>query len=358
MKKYDETITISKNKALTSEGFLICQNASLARIGARDYAAVEVPGLKADSEGIVKIFRDSAALFDEATIASVRGKPITLGHPADEVTPENSDVIVGTILNVYEGKDELLADLIIYDKEAIEAINNGISELSLGFDSDVEQTTAGLGRESNIRCNHVALVSKGRCGAQCSIKDSDGKENSKSFIRGILKMFNKKNDADGTELEQLVKTLAEQLNALSEKVANLEKNLKPDETEAEEKADKKDAMPDINQLIKDAVASALADVKQQDKANGEIKRDAAIVAPNVDLNIDDLALTAISEYFKSDEGKKAIEQLGGLEACKKDAAASLKALALSKRLANSTVKFNDEQPKKNNYFDAVKNLWN
>ena len=68
---YDLSYPISPNKALTKEGFLICRNAVIASIGAREYALSETNEVKPNAEGKVFIMRPSDVLFSDDTINSL-----------------------------------------------------------------------------------------------------------------------------------------------------------------------------------------------------------------------------------------------------------------------------------------------
>jgi len=169
---------LSENQETTPEGFLLCRNVPIARIGEQLYTADEI-GLEARGDGLVKIVRDPDQVFRDETIASFIGKPVTIDHPdGTDVNPENwKKLTVGIVQNVRRGEgiedDLLLADLLITDQEGIEAVRGGLKEVSCGYDADYVQIDAGLGRQENIIGNHVALVKRGRAGARCSIRDKD-----------------------------------------------------------------------------------------------------------------------------------------------------------------------------------------
>lgn len=169
------TYKIGPNQELTPEGFLLCKDVPVARTGVMYYGPNETP-IEAGSDGVVKIFRSDEDVFNEITIASAIGKPVTNDHPDVDVTPDNWKAEAhGVALNVRRGEgamdDLLLMDLLITTKEGIEAVQNGKREISLGYDADYEETGHGTGKQSNIIINHIALVEDGRCGARCAIKD-------------------------------------------------------------------------------------------------------------------------------------------------------------------------------------------
>jgi hypothetical protein len=79
---------ISPNMTDTPEGYLICHDVPIARIGPMEYRRGEVQ-LDGDPVQTVKINRYPEDVFEAAAIASFEGKDITAGHPPDNVGPEN-----------------------------------------------------------------------------------------------------------------------------------------------------------------------------------------------------------------------------------------------------------------------------
>jgi len=168
------TEQISEHISKTPEGFLLCSSVPIARIGDYEYSKDEVP---IESNGkMVIIHRDEDEVFSPNAIMSFNGKPVTINHPSDFVTPENwNEYAHGTVQNVRRGdgekEDLLLADLLITTEKAIELVENGLREISCGYDATYEDEGNGEGRQKNIIGNHVALVLQGRAGSRCSIQD-------------------------------------------------------------------------------------------------------------------------------------------------------------------------------------------
>ncbi|MFW1805953.1 DUF2213 domain-containing protein [Acinetobacter baumannii] len=167
---------LGRTREITPEGYLLCRDVPIARIGTLMYADGEVP-VTADNTGLIIIYRGEDVLFDPITIASAEGKPVTDDHPADWVTPDNwKELSKGFVKDVRRGEggdsDYLVADILVTDKETIQKVLDGKVEISLGYDADYTETSKGKGLQSNIRVNHIALVEKGRCGSRCSIGDS------------------------------------------------------------------------------------------------------------------------------------------------------------------------------------------
>lgn len=183
---------IGRTRETTPEGYLLCRDVPVARIGTLMYGDGEVP-VKADSTGLILIQRGEEDLFDPKTMASFEGKAVTNDHPEDWVSPSNwKELAVGTAHSVRRGEgaeaDFLIADLLITDQDAIDAVMGEKVEISLGYDADYVEISPGKGVQRNIFGNHVALVDKGRCGSRCSIGDSfmSGKTNKKPWYQALL----------------------------------------------------------------------------------------------------------------------------------------------------------------------------
>lgn len=182
---------LGRTRETTPEGYLLCRDVPLARIGKLLYADGEVP-VTADNSGLIIIERGEDVLFDPRTITSFEGKPVTDDHPKGWVTPENwKKLSNGTAHDVRRGEDEdsdcLVADLLITDKDMIDAVMKGKVEISLGYDADYTEISVGKGIQTNIFGNHIALVKKGRCGSRCKIGDSFMPKQSKGWLESLRK---------------------------------------------------------------------------------------------------------------------------------------------------------------------------
>lgn len=156
--------------------------ARAARTGVYQYGGSEVDpdnkhGLR--DTALVNVLRDDGTVFDEKSVRSFIGKPVTDDHPAAPVTTTNwRDHARGTIMGAMRDGDYLAFDLLLTDAEAIAKVDGGKRELSNGYSSDLEfgDFTASDGtkcqaRQKSITGNHVALVDRGRAGSECAIKD-------------------------------------------------------------------------------------------------------------------------------------------------------------------------------------------
>lgn len=198
---------LGKTREVTPEGYLLCRDVAIACTGSLLYGEGEVP-VTADA-GLIVINRGDGDLFSPQTISSFEGKPVTNDHPDDWVKPENwKDLAKGVAQNVRRGEgleDHLLiADLLIQDQEAINAVQEGKVEISLGYDADYQEISKGKGVQSNIIGNHVALVDKGRCGSRCSIGDKQMAKKKISFADRIRNLVKTKDAEEAEKLAQAV----------------------------------------------------------------------------------------------------------------------------------------------------------
>lgn len=197
---------LGPKRALTPEGFLLCEDVPVARAGEMIYGAGEVP-VETGPDNLIRISRQPDEVFRDETLASCEGKPVTLDHPDEFVAPGNfGSLAKGSMFNVRRGlgieDDLILADLMITDQRAIKAVqDDGIEEVSLGYEADYEQVSPGRGVQRNIVVNHVALVERGRCGPRCAIGDREMTQKTKWSDR-LRRAFMSK-DAD--EVEKLAK---------------------------------------------------------------------------------------------------------------------------------------------------------
>lgn len=209
---------LSPNQIETGEGFLICKNVPLARIGDMDYFASELK-LDGDPERQVIVHRYPEDVFDPAAIASFEGKPLTDGHPPEDVTPETFGAYAkGHAQNIRREGDLLVGDLYVNDAQLISDITNKVKyEISCGYCCRYEPDGDGY-KQIQIRGNHIAVVPKGRAGSMISIKDEKPKKERSikmsDFGKSVLKMFSAAvKDADPTEVEQMTDVAAAALSS-------------------------------------------------------------------------------------------------------------------------------------------------
>lgn len=228
---------ISDTRHKTPEGYLVCLNVPIARTGCMEYLDGEVDGIEAGDDGVITAVRDES-IFEPATLASFEGKPVTLDHPSGlSVDPDSwQRLAVGVAQNIRRGSgvesDLIIADLLVTDGRAIERIESGdLREVSCGYSAAFEQISKGKARQVGIVGNHVAIVSEGRAGARCSIKDSKGvsvdfKTQFKEWLGKMTKVADEMPEAEKPETkpesEEKVADEVDPIAALVERITALE----------------------------------------------------------------------------------------------------------------------------------------
>ena len=196
------TEKISPLKEKTPEGYLLCRDVPISRVGSFEYSAAEV-GLPNIGHA-VQVWRPEEQIFNPETIASFAAKPVVIGH-ARFADPDNwREIAVGTTQNVRRGEgdksDFLLADLLLTDRKAIEAVESGdLKEVSCGYDADTQETPQGI-EQIGIVGNHVALVVSARCSG-CKIGDGSMTTSLKTRLRKLFRDGNE--DAFNEEVDKL-----------------------------------------------------------------------------------------------------------------------------------------------------------
>lgn len=210
---------ISPHMTESPEGYLICHDVPIARTGPQEYLAREL-ALDGDPERLITVDRRPEDVFEDATLASFEGKPVTDGHPGENVGPENYAAYQkGHVQNVRRKGDYIVADLYINDAGLAEQVRNGIKrEVSCGYLCDYVPDGAGY-RQEKIRGNHVAVVPRGRAGHEVAIQDAaaqaeKGQNPMKEFRKRLLALFGQAaKDASPEELEEMAQTTADALDA-------------------------------------------------------------------------------------------------------------------------------------------------
>ncbi len=182
-------LALSENICRTPEGYVICKDAVIGRTGKQQYLVSSLSSGQLQDLGlsgkyrpneVVDVWRDPEEVFSPAALSSYEGKPITDNHPNEFVTAENwAEHSRGHVQNVRAGTTPLstgdlpvLGDVIITDPElGNEVIQRRRRELSGGYNYHLAYDGIRLS-QVGITGNHVAVVPKGRAGAEARINDA------------------------------------------------------------------------------------------------------------------------------------------------------------------------------------------
>lgn len=340
---------LSPRQRMTPEGFLLCEAVPIARTGSLIYADGEVP-VEANLSGLVVIERGADEVFRAETLASFEGKPVTLSHPDDFVSPENwRELAVGITQNVRRGdgveQDLMLADLLVTDAEAIREVREGRREVSCGYEADYEQLAPGRGRQLNIVGNHVALVERGRCGPRCAIGDEMKTKDAapkRTWLDRVRTAFKAKDEAALEEALEEAKTADEEeeeegkekaktgdalgailseLKTLSKRVGDMEAKLDEetkDEDEEKSKAEDEEGKTEDDVLEAEQAAHNAEAAGKTYTGDADLRSRAEILAPGITFPTRDAKAKAadhvcscqrlaLSRAMQTEDGKAAVE---------------------------------------------------
>ena len=287
------TERLSPHIGRTPEGYLLCRDVPISRVGEFEYTPIEA-GIRGKG-GKVILTRSAEELFNPETIASFEGKPVVIGHDRFADPSNWRQIAVGIVKNVRQGSDSekglLLADLLLTDEKGIDLVEKGeLREVSCGYDSMTVDDGGGRGHQEGIVGNHVALVSRARCGSVCSVRDGFmTKGNLKTMLRRLFRdgEEDKFNEAlDGLEVKECgdegettpppapQPTAEEVLKTLAAQVAELVKRVEA--IESAKVADQDDQPPADTEPVVDEEAQVVPDEEAQ-----QVIADAEELAPGM-----------------------------------------------------------------------------
>ncbi|HFW6576196.1 TPA: DUF2213 domain-containing protein [Campylobacter jejuni] len=191
-------------------GFLIIKNNPIAKAGVFDYLLSEiVENVSNNDDKVVKVYRSFEDLVKIKD--SFANKPIKFNHLWVGEDDNKADGAIGSIVTIDKENLMLRADLIIYNPELINAIENqNLVELSPGYTGEISEQNGRFNGDNydyiqTIKCvNHLAVVDKGRSGPDLKIQDSKNKimeeidKMKKKFRDSLLSKFKKILDEDAT----------------------------------------------------------------------------------------------------------------------------------------------------------------
>lgn len=322
----------------TTDGFAIL-DARVARGG--NVQAYRGSELGVSDKDVIRVYRPEEAVFSKDAIKTYAGVPVTLGHPRENVSEKTwKDVAVGEV------GDEVLRDgefvrvpMTLRDGAAIEAVEGGIRELSMGYDAQISLqdgiSPAGEPYDAvmtGFRMNHVAIVPSARGGSELRIGDGAGDGGKDRATWGATPLIiDRKDDkmadaiktrtviVDGLSvettdqgaqaLEKLNKVIGDQAKSLSDAAVNHAAAIAAkDEEIGKLKADLKTAQDaakiDIDKLVADraelveAVKAIDAKIETAGKSDADLRK-AAVAAKFGDEMVKDASDDQIVGMFKA-----------------------------------------------------------
>ena len=263
------TERISDNMRRTPDGFLLCLNVPIARTGALQYTPAEMPHIPPGPGQFVTVERPEGVVFSTETMASFNGKPVVIGHPSTDsglLTPSTARMAaIGSMQNIRRGAgsdaDKLLADLLITDAIAISLIESGqLREVSCGYRGIVEPAGPGRGVQTAVIGNHLALVDRGRAGAECAIKDHHPKGNSMNWFERAAQALGGRNPKE-------LRAIADEMSAEEKK--DDKENKQGDEASGSDLAAIDARVTALEAVVAKLAGAEVGEAKQGDESPSE-----------------------------------------------------------------------------------------
>ena len=283
----------------TDEGF-VRDAPIIGRTGILEYRNVD--------GSIRREYRPPQEAFNVDSLASIRGKPITLGHHGLVSSANYRETKpVGTVIS--DGRQDgnnIRADVVIY------SLDTDDRELSCGYQTDLDETP-GVTEDGehydaiqrNIRYNHLAIVPRGRAGnARLNmdgeqIIDMEVKEMSKIKLDGI------EYDVPA-EVESAIKGMTEKADEQKKAFDELSAKFDSAQAEIEKlKAEAEKQKADFKAKFDEAVATTIelrtiaqkhGIEKADEMSNDEIKK-AVVSKVHPGLNLDGKSAEYIAVAF-------------------------------------------------------------
>lgn len=167
-------------RTVDQDGHLHVAESPISKANVCPYYGSEIPGaqeLGLDPGKVYHLLRHPDELKKAAE--SFSGKPLLINHRPQYADDHEKSVTIGAIMNPQWDGPYLKAELVVWDGEAIKAIDSGEQkELSAGYRYRADMTPGmhegvkydGIMRD--IVGNHVALVTEGRAGPDVVVGDN------------------------------------------------------------------------------------------------------------------------------------------------------------------------------------------
>ena len=318
---------------VTSDGYLVGE-AKVSRAGnVQSYYGAEL-GLKGmDALKVFGVYRDPDVVFDEKSMMSLAGRPVTRGHPATGVSADSwKELTVGQMGGVIKRDGEhVVAPMAIMDSSAVQEVMSGARGLSAGYTVGItaadgvsaDGTPYQFKQSGELRFNHVAYLPDNNPragntrlgdawvtpvvdyvpGSSPTTREGASKMELKPVVLGDAVVNIAVGDVAAIEAykQGMTKNLADAVAA--KKKVEEDKDEEIGKLKAELKTAKDAAVIDVDKLVADRTA-LIAQVKAVDagidpagKSDGDLRK-AAVRAKMGDAAIADASDAEISGMFK------------------------------------------------------------
>ena len=229
------------------------KTALIMRDGVYTYLAMEFPslvGIGADKENNpfakLRVYRSKDSVKAAYERFKELGKiPVVFNHPEKDLDRNDFSQGYGYAPElVDEGANLAIKCKLELNADSLEAYKDGIREISCGWSGDFVEPSAEDKKLYDFEqtfsdFNHIALVSEGRCGSLCSIKDSKANENkqkdSQEGLNGLIgaEKAEKKGATKMKDKKKLFSDACKYVDELEKVVAEAKKSETVEDSHAE-----------------------------------------------------------------------------------------------------------------------------
>lgn len=272
-------------KQIDKNDFWFIEKNPITKVGVFPYLGKQI-SQDCEPDKIYYVLRPKEELFKKETLDSLKLLPLVDEHTmiGKDFTPAEEKGIDGILgERVVHDNDTIYTDIKIFSEDMKDKISNGKKELSLGYfcTYDKEEGTYKGQRydyvQKNIIGNHLALVDKGRMGADVRVYDK-AIENKMyccdSYDIDIEKMEYKKNNEEKKEMTELEKFLTGKIS--QDEMEEVKKIVEKEKTEDEEEEKKDDEKKEVKDCGKKSAKDKCGkdeDEEKKDEAKDEDDKD-------------------------------------------------------------------------------------
>lgn len=251
MRFYDKVSFNRKGKIKVTKAGFLTGKAKVARVGIQEYTGEE---LCIGGQKRYRMYRPEEEVFSDEAIESFKNTPMTMGHPKEFINPSNfKDLAIGYSSSDVEIKDDYVeVTLTITDADAIDAYNNGVRQLSMGYNANIDWTPGITDEGEEYDCkqiglcnNHIALVRNGRAGYEARFGDSDDKLNDKEGHNMTQVTINGVTYEVSEEAKAAIDALKAKAESADSKISEVSEKLGALKVELEQLKAKNDANADL-----------------------------------------------------------------------------------------------------------------
>jgi len=279
------------SRVYTDNGFLRVTGKA-ARTGVYQYLASELGLTDRAPNTIVNVYRPADEVFNADSLATYSNVDVTNDHPSVMVDAKTyKSTSVGHVIGAKQSGDFVDVELIIKDAKAIADVESGKSQLSPGYTAvyvaEISTTDDGQPyefKQTGIDVNHVAIVKRGRGGAQVRIDDNQG-------VKPMSKVTLDSGRSIDVADEAVAALVTDSIERLTQRA-----------TDAESKADKAEAEKEAMEEKLEAEKTKSSDEAINERVTSiAATRDSAIKVAGVDFTCDSVDIVTIQRAALADK---------------------------------------------------------